>query len=202
MRVKAFAAAALVLAAAAVLAVRAQAPAPQAPPDPHAHHGATSSPSADGWVRYRHAGVGYSLEHPAGWAVNNAKGAVGVHLAHPTRPVHLYASAFTMHDGTLEEFAEAKFGVQPDVFKPLGPPRPLQGEGWSGLVQEAETIQDAGQTRRRILCAKHDSLYVSLALYADAKVLAEPDVDYERLFTSLRFETPAAAPTPSATHPH
>jgi hypothetical protein len=40
---------------------------------------------------------------------------------------------------------------------------------------------------RRILCAKHEGLYVSLALYVDPEELAEHETDYERLFTSLRF---------------
>lgn len=174
----------------AILAAFAHGPGPQppAPPDPHAHHHATPQPAEGGWVRYLHKTASFSFEHPADWTVSNEKTAVSVHLAHPAKPVHLYVSAFMMREGTLQEFADLKFGVQPEVFKPLGAQRSLDGAGWTGLVQDAETLQDQGRTRRRILCARHGDRYVSLALYLDAKELAAPDMDYERLFTSLRFE--------------
>jgi hypothetical protein len=174
----------------AMVVALAQAPATQAPapPDPHAHHRPAAEAAPGGWSRYHHKTAGFSLEHPADWTVSNEKAAVSVHLAHPGKPVHLYASAFVMREGTLTEFADLKFGVQPEFFKPIGTVRALDGAGWTGLVQDAETLQDQGRTRRRILCARHGDLYVSLALYLDAKELATPDMDYERLFTSLRFE--------------
>jgi hypothetical protein len=186
---------------AAILAALAQGQRPDQ--DPHAHHRATPTPAAGGWVEYHHKTAGFSLDHPADWEVAKEKTAVSIHISHPTRPVHLYASAFVMTEGTLQEFAELKFGVQPEIFKPLGPPRTLDGAGWTGLVQDAEAIQDSGHTRRRILCARHGNLYVSLALYLDAQELAAPVVDYDRLFTSLRFDAPrAAAPTPPPAQPH
>jgi hypothetical protein len=55
-------------------------------------------------------------------------------------------------------------------------------------VQDSETPADGGRTRRRILCARHGDRYVSLALYLDAQDLATPGMDYDRLFTSVRFE--------------
>ena len=166
--------------------------------DPHAHHHqAAPTPAEGGWVTYRHETAGFSLEHPADWTVSKEKVAISIHLAHPTKPAHLYASAFRMPEGTLREFAEMKFGTQPEVFTPLGPPRTLDGVGWNGLVQDAEAKRDGGRTRRRILCARHGGLYVSLALYIDSAELAAPDVDYDRLFTSLRFDGGAAPPNPS-----
>ena len=63
-----------------------------------------------------------------------------------------------------------KFGAQPEFFTALGPARaPWTVSAGSGLVQDAETTHGGGRTRRRILCAKHEGLYVSLALYIDAK---------------------------------
>jgi hypothetical protein len=170
--------------------------------DPHAHHRAAPAPEAGGWVKYRHKTAGFSLEHPADWRVDRPKGGVSVHIAHPTKPVHLFASAFTMAAGTLQDFAAQKFGVQPETFRPLGPARAMEGVGWSGLVQDAEATQGEEHARRRILCAKHGDLYVSLALYADPKELAVPDANYERLFTSLRFDAGPASPTSSPAQPY
>jgi hypothetical protein len=170
--------------------------------DPHAHHRPAPTLVEGGWVKYHHKTGGFSLEHPADWKVSNEKVAISIHIAHPTKPAHLYVSAFRMPEGTLQEFAEMKFGAQPEFFTALGPPRTLDGVGWKGLVQDAETTQGGGRTRRRILCAQHDGLYISLALYIDAKEFAAPDVDYERLFTSLRFDEAAATPTPSAVRAH
>jgi hypothetical protein len=150
-----------------------------------------------GWVRYRHQTAGFSFEHPAGWTEDKRKVAVSIRISHPTKPVHVFASAFRMPEGTLREFAEQKFGVQPELFKPLGPARNMEGAGWSGLVQDAEAIQGGDRVRRRILCAKHEGLYVSLALYLDPKELAAPEVDYDRFFSSLRFDAgPAPSPVP------
>jgi hypothetical protein len=162
--------------------------------DPHAHHRPAPTTVEGGWVKYRHKTAGFSLEHPADWTVSNEKVAISIHIAHPTKPAHLYASAFRMPEGTLRDFAELKFGTQPEIFTPLGPPRVMDGVGWTGLMQDAETTQGGERVRRRILCAKHEGRYVSLALYIDAKELAAPDVDYDRLFTSLRFDADAAAP--------
>jgi hypothetical protein len=170
--------------------------------DPHAHHRPAPTRVEGGWVKYRHKTAGFSLEHPADWTVSNEKVAISIHIAHPTKPAHLYASAFRMPEGTLRDFAELKFGTQPEIFTALGPPRTMEGVGWNGLVQDAETTQGGERIRRRILCAKHEGLYVSLALYIDSKELASPDVDYDRLFTSLRFDADATAPTPAPVQPH
>jgi hypothetical protein len=170
--------------------------------DPHAHHQAMPAPVEGGWVRYRHQTAGFSFEHPADWAEDKRKFAVSIRISHPTKPVHVFASAFRMPDSTLRDFAEQKFAVQPELFKPLGPARAMDGPGWSGLVQDAEATQGGDRVRRRILCAKREGLYVSLALYLDPKELAAPDVDYERLFTSLRFDAGAAPPAPSPVPHH
>jgi hypothetical protein len=169
---------------------------------PHAHHGPAPALVEGGWVRYRHETAGFSLEHPPDWRVVSGRGPGAVHIAHPTKAVHLFASAFTMPEGTLREFAELRFGLQRELFEPLGPARILEGVGWSGLVQEAEANGNGERARRRILCARHENLYVSLALYVDPKELAAPDLDYERLFTSLRFDAGVAAPGSSAAQPH
>jgi hypothetical protein len=165
-------------------------------PDPHAHHRSAPTPTAGGWVRYQHPSAGFSLEHPANWSVVGGKNSVSTHIAHPTKAVHLFASAFSMPAGGLQDFAEVKFAVQQELFKPLASPRPLNGEGWSGLVQEAEAKEGVEQARRRILCAQHGTLYVSLALYVDPKELDAPDTDYDRLFTSLRFAPATPSPPP------
>lgn len=170
--------------------------------DPHAHHQPAPTPAEGGWLTYRHRTAGFTLEHPADWTVSNERVAISIHLAHPTKPAHLYASAFRMPEGTLREFAQLKFGTQPEIFKALGPPRTQNGVGWNGLVQDAESMPDGGRTRRRILCAKHGGLYVSLALYIDSAELASSDVNYDRLFTSLRFDADAAAPSPSPVPSH
>ena len=164
--------------------------------DPHAHHRhAAPTTVAGGWVKYQHKTAGYSLEHPADWRVVNDPAAVSVHIAHPTKAAHLFASAFTMPNGTLQDFAALKFGVQPELFKALGPARSIDGDGWSGLLQEADAAEGEERARRRILCAQHGMLYVSLALYVDPKELAESAAVYERLFTSLRFGEVAATPS-------
>ncbi len=178
--------------ATAILAMLVQAP------DPHAHHHPAPIPAEGGWVKYRHETAGFTLEHPADWTVSNEKVAVSIHIAHPTKPVHLYVSAFTMREGTLADFAEQKFSMQPEMFKALGPARTMEGVGWSGLVQDAESTREGDKVHRRVLCAKHGDLYVSLALYLDAHELAAPDADYDRLFTSLRFDAAAPAPSPGA----
>ena len=182
--------------AAAILATLAQGQ------DPHAHHRPAPTLVEGGWVKYRHKTAGFSLEHPADWTVSNEKVAISIHIAHPTKPAHLYASAFRMPEGTLRDFAELKFGTQPEIFTPLGPPRTMEGVGWSGLVQEAAATQDGERARRRILCAKHGDLYVSLALYIDPRNLDAPEGAYERIFTSLRFDAGAAAPISSPVRPH
>jgi len=170
--------------------------------DPHAHHRPVPAPAEGGWVKYQHKTARFSLEHPADWRVVSEKGVVSIHIAHPTKAVHLFASAFVMPEGTLREFADQRFGVQPEIFKPLGHVRTMEGVGWSGLVQEAAATQDGERARRRILCAKHGDLYVSLALYIDPRNLDAPEGAYERIFTSLRFDAGAAAPISSPVQPH
>jgi hypothetical protein len=182
--------------ATAVLAALAQGHA-QDSQDPHAHHHHAPAPAADGWVRYQHPSAGFSLEHPGEWTVVSDRAAVALHIAHPTKAVHLFASAFTMPAGTLKDFAEAKFGVQPELFKALGAARSVEGVGWSGLLQEAEAHEGVEHARRRILCAQHEALYVSLALYLDPKELSGAEDVYERIFSSLRFGDAPASPSPS-----
>ncbi len=145
-------------------------------------------------MKYRHKTAHFSVEHPPGWRVVSEKGVISIHIVHPTKPLHLFVSAFTMNGGTLQEFAELKFGVQPEIFKPLGPARAIEGVGWSGLLQEAEAAASGERAHRRILCAQHGHRYVGLALYLDANALAAPDEDYERLFSSLRFGAPVSSP--------
>jgi hypothetical protein len=177
---------------------------PQDKQDPHAHHHHAPATAPGGWVRYQHRSAGFSLEHPSDWTVVSDKAAVATHIAHPTKAVHLFASAFTMTEGTLKDFADAKFGVQPELFKPLGAARSVEGVGWSGLQQEAEAHEGVEHARRRILCAQHGSLYVSLALYVDPKELSGAENLYERIFSSLRFgeaAAPPASPSPPLTRP-
>ena len=127
------------------------------------------------------------------------KATVSIHIAHPTKAVHLFASAFTMSEGTLQDFAQMKFGVQSELFKPLGAPRSMDGVGWNGLLQDAEATEGVERARRRMLCAQHGTLYVSLALYVDPMELAGSEAVYDRVFTSLRFgEGPAAPGAPPA----
>jgi len=92
-----------------------------------------------------------------------------------------------------------KFGVQPEIFGPVGSVRTLDGPGWTGLVQEAADIRPERKddTRRLMLCTGHGALYVSLTLYADAQELEARRQYYERIFSSLRFVAPGAAPAPS-----
>lgn len=169
--------------------------------DPHAHHRPAPTVGEGGWVKYQHKTANFSLEHPPDWRVVSEK-TVSIHIAHPTKAVHLFVSAFSMQGGTLREFAELKFGAEPEIFKPLAPARTMEGVGWSGLVQEAEAAASGERARKRILCAKHEDLYVSLALYIDANELAAPDEDYERLFSSLRFDARVTAPTSSPAQSH
>lgn len=169
--------------------------------DPHAHHRPAPSVVEGGWVKYQYKTAGFSLEHPAEWSVVQEKGGVSIHIAHPTKPLHLFASAFVMAEATLQDFADEKFAVQSEIFKPRGPARTMEGVGWSGLVQEADASQGEERARRSILCAKHGDLYVSLALYVDPRLLAVPGEDYQRIFRSLSFDDATAAPTPSPAQP-
>jgi hypothetical protein len=169
-------------------------------PDPHAHHQPAPTVVEGGWVKYQHKTAQFSLEHPADWSVHE-ENPVSIHIAHPSKPVHLYVAAFRMPQGTLKDFAQQKFGVQAEIFKPLGDARALDGSGWSGLVQEAEASRGTDRVRRRILCARHGDLYVSLALYMDPTQLAAPGEDYERLFTSLHFDAAEAPPRSSPAQP-
>jgi hypothetical protein len=170
--------------------------------DPHAHHGHAPTPTEGGWVRYQHKSAGFSLEHPADWKVVGEKGTVAVHIEHPTKPVHLFAAAYTMAEGTLQDFADQKFGVQREIFRPIGPAHALEGVGWSGLVEDAEAAQGEERARRRILCARHENMFVSLTLYNDPRDEALPEKDCERLFASLRFDARPPAPVPSPGQPH
>ena len=88
--------------------------------------------------------------------------------------------------------------MQPELFKPLGPARSMDGVGWSGLLQDAEATEGTERARRRILCAQHGTRYVSLALYVDPKELAESEAVYDRLFKSLRFGELAPSGSPPA----
>lgn len=97
-----------------------------------------------------------------------------------------------MSEGSLDEFAKLKLGVQSDIFRPGRPVRPvrrMQGPGWNGLLQEADDVRPdrKGNTRRVVLCANHNDPYVSLSLYLDPQELTPKQKYYERLFTSLRF---------------
>ena len=94
-----------------------------------------------------------------------------------------------MSEGSLDEFAKLKLGVQSDIFGPVGPVSTMQGPGWNGLLQEADDVRPdrKGNTRRVVLCANHNDPYVSLSLYLDPQELTPKQKYYERLFTSLRF---------------
>jgi hypothetical protein len=156
--------------------------------DPHGHHKQPPA-EAGGWVRFRHDTAGFSVEHPADWKEERSKASGSVHFAHPSKAVHLFASAFDMAEGSLEKFAELKFAVQSEMFKAQGSNRRMEGPGWNGLVQEAETLEVQGgkHARRLMLCAAHAERYVSLTLYMDEDELTENAKDYERIFSSLRF---------------
>jgi hypothetical protein len=169
-------------------------PQPQ-PQDPHqGHHGPAPEVVEGGWLKYHHDNARFSLEYPPEWRLVSGKGPGPIHIAHPTKAMHLFALAFTMDGGTLREFADQRFALQRELFAPIGAERTLDGVGWNGLVQEAEANGNGEQARRRMLCARHENLYVSLDLYVDPKELVASGVDYERLFTSLRFDAKDAAP--------
>jgi hypothetical protein len=154
------------------------------------------------WVTYYHKNAGFSIEHPGDWTEESDKGAISVHFAHPQAPVHLFVAAFVMGEGSLEEFARLKFGVQPEIFEPVGSERKLAGPGWTGLVQEAADKRPGhkDETRRLMLCAGHGDLYVSLTLFADADQLEGKRQYYERIFTSLHFLEPGESPPPGQDH--
>jgi len=172
-------------------------PSPPGPPGPPVEEAP--------WVTYRHKNADFTLEHPADWKEESGQGAISIHFAHPRAPVHLFVAPFVLSEGSLEEFAKMKFGVQPEIFGPVGSVRTLDGPGWTGLVQEAVDIRPdrKDDTRRLMLCAGHGDLYVSLTLYADPQ---EPEARrqyFERIFTSLRFVAPGDAPPPGpAPHRH
>lgn len=155
------------------------------------------------WVTYRHKNADFTLEHPADWKEESGQGAISIHFAHPRAPVHLFVAAFVMSEGSFEEFAKMKFGVQPEIFQAVGPAKALDGPGWTGLEQEATDIRPnrKDDTRRLMFCAGHGDRYVSLTLYADAPELDARRQYYERIFTSLRFVAPGEAPAPSQ-HSH
>lgn len=163
---------------------------------PHDHHQPAPTLVEGGWAIYRHKTAGFSFEHPAAWSVVSEKAGVSIHISHPTKAIHLFAAAFTMPEGTLQAFADQKFPVQREIFKPLGPPHSIEGEGWHGLVEDADAAEGGEKARRRMLCAQHGDLFVSLTLYIDPSELAGPDGDYERAFSSLRFDGGAADPSP------
>ncbi len=156
--------------------------------DPHAHHKQPPAEAGE-WVRYRHDTAGFSVERPADWKEERSKATGSVHFAHPSKAVHLFVSAFDMAEGSLETFAEVKFAVQSEMFRALGSNRKMEGPGWNGLIQEAETLEVQGgkHARRLMLCAAHAKRYVSLTLYMDEGELTENAKDYERIFSSLRF---------------
>ena len=156
----------------------------------HAQHGMPAEPvvrTEDGWIRYEHKTGGFSLEHPPDWRVGRTKGVLSIQISHPSKPAHIFAAAFQMPEGSLQEFAVQRFAVQSELFNVVGPPRPVEGPGWTGLMQDADTSEGGQHARRRILCARHDAGYVSLTLYVDPKELAEHEPEYARLFSSLRF---------------
>ena len=66
----------------------------------------------------------------------------------------------------------------------------MEGPGWKGLVQEAETVETEGgkHASRLMLGAGHGHRYVSLTLYLEPDELKQNGKDYERIFTSLRFD--------------
>jgi len=168
--------------------------------DPHAHHQSPPTLVEGGWAIYRHKTAGFTFEHPAAWSVVSEKAGVSIHISHPTKALHLFAAAFTMSDGTLQAFAEQKFAVQREIFKPVGAPHGIEGDGWRGLIEDADAAEGGERARRRMLCAQHGDLFVSLTLYIDPSELAGPDGDYGRVFTSLRFDVgvddPPSSPAP------
>jgi hypothetical protein len=168
---------------------------------PHTHHQPAPTLVAGGWAQYRHKTAGFTFEHPAEWSVLSEKQGISIHISHPTKAVHLFAAAFTMPEGTLQAFADEKFATQREIFKPLGPPRAIEGEGWTGLVEDADASEGGEKARRRMLCAKHGDLFVSLTLYIDPSELGGPDGDYGRVFTSLRFDGGGDAPASTPPSP-
>ena len=103
---------------------------PRSPP-------ATPAPVEGGWVRYRHKTGGFSLEHPpAGPRPTKRPPSRSISRTRRSRPTCTFRPSGCPR-ARCEEFAEMKFGVQPELFKPLGPARHLDGPGWTGLVQDA-----------------------------------------------------------------
>lgn len=164
---------------------------------PHPHHQPAPTPVEGGWTTYRHKTAGFAIEHPAAWSVISEKAGISIHISHPTKAVHLFAAAFRMPDGSLQSFADEKFSVQRELFKPLGPPRAIEGEGWHGLVEDADAAEGGEKARRRMLCAQHGDLLVTLTLYIAPGELGGPDGEYERVFSSLRFDAASADPAAS-----
>jgi hypothetical protein len=163
----------------------------------------SSAPDAEAWATYQHAKTDITIEYPAHWSVGaRPEGSIAGHLAAADRPVHLYVTAF-IGASSLEDFARSKFEAQPDIFRAAGPAKTMEGPGWRGLLQEADDIREGRpeETRRVVLCAVHDDLYVALALYLNPAELTPKRQYYERLFTSLRF-TGKEAPRTPAVHQH
>src|SRR5262245_27064910 len=156
--------------------------------DPHAHRQSPPTLVEGGWSVYRHKTAGFTFEHPAAWSVVSEKAGVSIHISHPTKAVHLFAAAFTMQEGTLQGFAEQKFAVQREMFKPLGRARGGDGCGRRGRLEEGEAAGGDRKARRRPLRQPRAGLFASRSLYVRPRDVAGHDGDDVRFLSSLRFD--------------
>ena len=87
-----------------------------------------------------------------------------------------------------------KFGAQPELFTSIGPRAPWTvSAGTASCRTPRRPTAEGGRGDASCVPTTGTSTSAS-RIYIDAEVLATPDLDYDRLLTSLRFDADAAAP--------
>jgi hypothetical protein len=152
-----------------------------------ARSGAQPPVSTQKWTTHVSREGGFAFDYPQEWRFERGEG--HLHAFDRNDSVHLFVSGFKKPGESLEAFARLRFGVQADLFTRIETPHGVAGDGWQGLLEEADDLTPSRKenTRRVLLCAKRNDLFVTVALYLEPQEWAKRRTQYDRIFESLRF---------------
>ncbi len=146
------------------------------------------SPEEPKWRTLEHANGTILVEYPDGWQVERKAHFVLIQLPGGEEAITL--SAFTQPGSTLEEFSKARFSVEEEIYRPLGEPKMIETEKWSGITLVSQGVYpgESEETTRYMFCVCKPSVCASMTVYASPERFSRQEPLYDQVFRSLDFQ--------------
>ena len=139
------------------------------------------------WLTFEPPNRAFSVHYPRDWSAQQE--ADFALLSSPSGDVTLGISSYLRPGSTLTQFATARMSVDRTIFPTASPLERLTGTGWEAITENSLGRVPGEQrlTQRRMLCAQHGQLFISLTLYSSPSEYKRNRNTYEAILTSLRF---------------